>query len=91
MDIDQLLNTLSNLKYTQRLTKTTFSELFFPNNTEEGFLKGQWHLFVTNPLHYLWTLSGQELELLCQYVNKEKYGDEQRRYRPYLHDGGDGK
>lgn len=81
MNIDQLLNTLSNLKYTQRLNKPTFSQLFFPNSTDDDFLKGQWYSFATDPLRFLWTLSGQELELLCQYVSQQKYGDSQRRYK----------
>ena len=81
MNIEQLLNILSDLKYTQRLNKPTFSELFYPDINEEGFLNGQWYLFVENPLHYLWTLSARQLELLCQYVNEQKYGDEQGRYQ----------
>ena len=91
MNIEQLLNILSDLKYTQRLNKESFSQLFFPNSTEEPFLDAHWSLFVDKTLHYLWSLSGQELELLCQYVKEQKYQDGQRRYRPYLHDGGDGK
>lgn len=81
MNIDQLLITLSNLKYSQRLNKTAFSELFYPNSTDDGFLSGEWHRFCSDPLRFLWTLSVAELEALCQYVSRQKYGDAQARYR----------
>lgn len=88
MHFDQLLNTLSNLKYLNRLNHPTFVELLFPDSPDEV---GKWNLFRDNMLGFLWSLSGRELGLLCQYINEQKYLDEQRRYRPYLHDGGDGQ
>ncbi len=76
MDFDQLLITLNDLKYSQRLNKPTFSQLFYPNSTDEGFLSGEWYRFATDPLRYLWTLSNEQLEKLVDYINNEKGGDQ---------------
>ena len=91
MHIDQLLNTLSNLKYTQRMNYSQFIALLFPDSPDDGYNAGQWHLFATNLMGFLWSCSGDKLALLCQYINEQIYLDEQRRLRPYLHDGGDGQ
>lgn len=76
MDIDQLLIALNDLKYSQRLNKTAFSELFYPNSTDERFLSGEWYRFCSDPLRFLWTLSYEELGKLVDYINNEKGGDE---------------
>lgn len=91
MNIDQLLNTLSNLKYLDRLSYHSFVELLFPNSPIETYNEAKWNLFRDNMLVFLWSCSNDKLGLLCQYINEQQYLDEQRRYRPYLHDGGDGQ
>ena len=76
MDFDNFLNTIMDLKYSQRLNKTAFSQLFYPNSTDDRFLSGEWYRFCSDPLRFLWTLSNEELEKLVDYINNEKEGDQ---------------
>ena len=76
MKFDQLLITLHDLKYSQRLNRYSFAELFYPNSNDDDFLNGQWYLFHNAPLRYLWTLSYEQLGKLADYINNEKEGDQ---------------
>lgn len=72
MDFDNFLGILMDLKYSQRLNKTTFSQLFYPNSTDDRFLSGEWYRFCSDPLRFLWGLSNEELEKLVDYINEQK-------------------
>lgn len=76
MDFDNFLGILMDLKYSQRLNMTAFSQLFYPNSTDDGFLSGEWYRFYSDPLRFLWRLSNEELEVLVDYINNEKEGDQ---------------
>lgn len=76
MGFDLFLETIMDLRYSQRLNLRTFSHLFYPNVTDEDFLVGQWYSFNTAPLRYLWILTNEQLEELYEYINNEKGGDQ---------------
>lgn len=77
MDFDNFLNTIMDLKYSQRLNRYSFAKLFYPNATDEDFLNGQWYLFRNAPLRYIWAnLTNEQIALLYDYINNEKGGDE---------------
>ena len=76
MDFDNFLDILMDLKYSQRLNNRTFSQMFYPNSTDDRFLSGEWYRFCSDPLRFLWTLSNEELEKLANYINDEKGGDQ---------------
>jgi hypothetical protein len=61
MDFGGFLGVIMDLKYSQRLNMFTFGELFYPNATDESFLKGEWYSFNTAPIRYLWSLFNHEL------------------------------
>ena len=72
MDFGDFLGVIMDLKYSQRLNMLTFGKLFYPNATDESFLKGEWYSFNTAPIRYLWGLSNEQIEKLHDYINDQK-------------------
>lgn len=75
MDLNNFMLIIKNLRYAERLTYSTFSQLFFPNIDDDAFKSGQWHSYATDPLRYLWSLSDSELTILYAYIMGEKRRD----------------
>jgi len=75
MDFDNFLNTIMDLKYSQRLNRYSFAKLFYPNSTDGDFLTGQWLLFQKAPLRYIWSsLTDGQIALLYDFIYGEKEG-----------------
>ena len=76
MDFDNFLDILMDLKYSQRLNNRTFSQLFYPNSTDDRFLSGEWYRFCSDPLRFLWAISNEQIEKLYHYIKQQKGGDQ---------------
>jgi len=77
----QTLKDITNdLKYLTRLTSRGFRHLLYPtfnpDSADLDYIRNKWLLFSESPLRFIWSCSEDKLEIISQYIQDCKGGEE---------------